>query len=437
MLRKFLRDTRGGLMMIAAFTVPAVVLAGAATVEYGNVALRRAQLQNAADNAAVTAANELTLANSDTYVTTLARQVAMTSARAPDPEITRVTAEIQNKRSWVKVDITETVKSVIGRMLTLPSSEVSVSATGQIVGNSRLCLLGLDGKAPGTVNIHKNAALTASGCSVYSNSPNKDGVKIEDGASVTAAQVCSAGGVKRGSAIVSGDVTTDCPVKSDPLASREAPPVPGTCLYTKLVVDGKKTASMMLTPGRYCDGLTVTNGAQVSLASGIYVIDNGPLKVDKNGSLSGENVGFYFTGDKGGLVFDAKSTIDLSARKEAPMEGLLLFEARTVGTPIEALPDTLIPAPLPPALSAPMRTYRIISDNARNILGTIYLPAGRLVIDAKNPVADRSAYTIIVAKQVELFDGPNLYLNSNYAASDVPVPGGVGATSPKSVSLIR
>ena len=84
-----------------------------------------------------------------------------------------------------------------------------------------------------------------------------------------------------------------------------------------------------------------------------------------------------------------------------------------------------------------MRTYRIISDNARNLLGTIYLPAGRLVVDAKKPIADRSAYTIIVAKQVELFDGPNLYLNTNYSATDVPVPQGVGPTTPRAVSLVQ
>lgn len=424
-------------MVVAGLSVPAIVLAGAATVEYGNIALRRTQLQNAADTAAITAANELTIANSDSYVTTLAKQVAMTSARASDPEVTRVQAEVQNKRSWIKVDITETVKSVVGRMLTLPSSEVSVTATGQMVGTSRLCLLGLDTKASGTVHVHKNAALTASSCSVYSNSPKTDGIRIEDGAVVTASTICSVGGVKQGSAIINADIVTDCPAKSDPLAAREPPPIPSACLYDKLKIDGKTTPVKELTPGRYCGGLAVTNGAQVTLASGVYVMDNGPLKIEKDALLKGDNVGFYFTGDKGGLLFDAKSTIDLVARKDAPMEGLLFFEARSVTSPIEEVPDLGVPAVLPPVGSGPMRTYRIISDNARNLLGTIYLPAGRLVIDAKNPIADRSAYTIIVAKQVELYDGPNLYLNSNYAGSTVPVPGGVGPETKRNVSLVR
>ena len=62
-------------------------------------------------------------------------------------------------------------------------------------------------------------------------------------------------------------------------------------------------------------------------------MDDGPLKVDKDALLKGDNVGFYFIGDKGGLLFDSKSTIDLAARKDAPMEGLLFFEARQVSNP--------------------------------------------------------------------------------------------------------
>lgn len=161
--------------MVAGVSVPVVILAGAATVEYGNVVLRRTQLQNAADNASLAAASELTLANSETYVISLAKKAAMARAGATDTSVTRVNAEIQNKRSWVRVDITETVKSVMGQLLTLPSSEISVSATGQIVGTERLCMLGLDEKAAGTANFHKNAMLTATGCSVSQTPASQTG----------------------------------------------------------------------------------------------------------------------------------------------------------------------------------------------------------------------------------------------------------------------
>ena len=63
------------------------------------------------------------------------------------------------------------------------------------------------------------------------------------------------------------------------------------------------------------------------------------------------------------------------------------------------------------------------------MLGTIYLPAGRLVIDSQRPVADLSAYTVVVAQQINLYEGPNLYLNADYNRSSVPIPKGVGPIS--------
>ena len=68
----------------------------------------------------------------------------------------------------------------------------------------------------------------------------------------------------------------------------------------------------------------------------------------------------------------------------------------------------------------------IRSDNARRLVGTIYLPDDKLVIDGDRPVADLSEYTVIIARAFELNNGPNLVLQTDYAISDIPVPKGVG-----------
>ena len=52
-----------------------------------------------------------------------------------------------------------------------------------------------------------------------------------------------------------------------------------------------------------------------------------------------------------------------------------------------------------------------------------------LVVDAKQPVADQSAYTAIVAQSIELNMGPNLVLNADYDMTDVPVPAGIAGSS--------
>jgi hypothetical protein len=68
---------------------------------------------------------------------------------------------------------------------------------------------------------------------------------------------------------------------------------------------------------------------------------------------------------------------------------------------------------------------------------TIYLPNSKLLIDASSPVADRSDYAIIIAREFELRDGPELVLNTNYACSTIPVPEGVTNKVKASARLVR
>jgi hypothetical protein len=94
----------------------------------------------------------------------------------------------------------------------------------------------------------------------------------------------------------------------------------------------------------------------------------------------------------------------LTAPKDGSLAGLLFFEDRSATT---------------------NGTHSISSDDARVLLGTIYLSRGTLVVDASKPVADQSAYTAIVARTLRLKAGPNLVLNSDYGSTDIPVPAGL------------
>ena len=91
--------------------------------------------------------------------------------------------------------------------------------------------------------------------------------------------------------------------------------------------------------------------------------------------------------------------------KNGVMAGLLFFEDRNGGGKPK---------------------HVILSNFARVLLGTVYLPRGVLTIDADQPIADQSAYTAIIAYGIELKSGPHLVLNTNYNETDVPVPDGIG-----------
>ena len=402
--------------------------AAAAAVDYNTWSSAKARLQKATDAAALAAAREFQLASATSAsVSRVAESLLRTSLSEHGPQPTTVTTDAQQAARTVRLDATALVSPILSRIISSQVQYVKATATARLSGTAPICVIGLDPKQDGTLHFEKKSQLTANRCAVYSNSSSTSGLQGEDSSTLTSALFCSAGGYSGKKANFTPAPVTDCPVIKDPLAARPTPFI-GPCLETNKVIS--KVAAVLI-PGTYC-GLRITDKASVTLLSGVYVIKDGPLIVDKKASLQGQNVGLFFTGDKATLLFDKDSVVSLTAPKDGVMAGILMSEERSVGNPDPApTPDVdplapLDPPPPLPAGAPKMREYRIVSDNARTLLGTIYFPNGRLMIDSKKPVADQSAYTVIVVKRLDLFDGPNLYLNADYASTDIPVPDGVG-----------
>jgi hypothetical protein len=70
--------------------------------------------------------------------------------------------------------------------------------------------------------------------------------------------------------------------------------------------------------------------------------------------------------------------------------------------------------------------FLISADHVESLLGVIYVPSARLIVEGTADVARDSAWTVIVARELRLSGSPSLFINANYDASDVPVPSGVG-----------
>lgn len=72
------------------------------------------------------------------------------------------------------------------------------------------------------------------------------------------------------------------------------------------------------------------------------------------------------------------------------------------------------------------RDFVISSDHVEALLGVIYIPGARLVVEGSAAVARESAWTVIVARYLRMVGSPSLFINADYRSSDVPVPEGVG-----------
>ncbi len=423
-------------------------------------------------------------------VAALTERTIHVTARPIDEAALTVSAEVLPQNDGVHATAQEKVKLYFGGLIGVKYRIVSVNARSTIVGRMRLCMLTTDDVAAGALSLMSDARVTAVNCALYTDSSSSRALVGEANAVAHAEMICSVGGVDGPRANFNPHPNTDCPVIKDPLRGRtevRAGPCKSTPSGTdplsflhsvgihvaglksntnltaslssqsrqilsrenrdddKLEMRNKIAISTTLDPGTYCGGLLITGSAVVNLRPGTYIFKDGPLLVEQTATLNGQNVSLHFTGNEAGLLFNTNTTISLTAPTGGLMGGILMSDDEHVSAPVDPAvylnawnkslgginncplsnpPVSATPAPL--GQQSPMRIYRIISNNTRQMLGTIHLPAGRLVLDGQRPVADQSMYTVVVARQVNLYKGPNLVLNANYDRSNVPVPPGVG-----------
>lgn len=403
MLKLFKQNTSGNVALSTAIMAIPLMAAAGVAIDYSMLTYKQTQLQNAADAAALSTAKELGLLNSDdTVIKNQAKNYFSNNVNSANTiKNTDIDVEISNDRKEVKLNLAYTWSPFILQYINSAALPIKVSSTAALAGTGKVCVVVLEETNRYAINITRNASMQANDCGVYSNSNHTRGVRVANDGTLNASVICSSGGF-RGAKQSSFEPTpiVDCPRIKDPLANREPPPR-GVCMYSRVrLSDGEHE----LSPGTYCNGLHISGTAKVKLKPGVYVIRGGRFDVTDQASLEGENVGFYLAGKSTRLVFRKQTSISLTAPKDGPMAGILFFENRNADR---------------------IEEHKITSDDARLLLGTIYLPNGTLRVDSEAPIADKSAYTAIIVRSLRLDEGPTLYLNSDYTASDVPVPDGL------------
>lgn len=416
----FQGNCQANLTVTAALAMPTIVFGLGAGLDYADAVRAQNQLQNALDSAVLSAARGLSVAGSPTgsiheaIQSEVARALTSVGKAEFAKSISGIRVSINNQPREITAGAEASVKLTFLSVFGLELSSVSASATARVVGKANTCILGMNATIAGTVQVDNQATIVARNCSVYSNSSNREAIKVNESGSIKAQVICSRGGIQgQGSAFDPAPVT-DCPAVADPLAGRQ-PPTIGPCDYGGSGVPLSVYNSRSLTPGVYCGGLTISGTSEVDLAPGTYIFKDGPLRVVNAAKLRGKDVSFYFVGLYATLLFDKATTIELEGARSGNMSGILMMESLDQPTSGEHI---------------------ILSDYARKLVGTIYFPRATLKIDAYRPVGDLSAYTALIVQRLHLFGRSRVVLNSDYGQTDVPVPSGIKGAS-QSITLIR
>jgi len=271
------------------------------------------------------------------------------------------------------------------------TSTITAMATAALVGTvSPDSIIVLDPSGQNAFQATNGANVVVNGGAIAINSNNVDAATISGGSTVSASAihcVCAAGGVQ----VSNGGSTTPAAVTgvavtSDPFASLPVPPLGNCTAHPTMTSPGSNTA---LTPGTYCGGITISNGAtNVTFGAGDYIINGGGITFGGGVTSSGSNVMFYLTGTNAtyaSVTIANGVNLTFSAPTSGPYLGILFFQDRAI-------------------TSASNATFA--GGATMQLTGSLYFPTTDVTFS--NGTSTEANSTAIVAKDVSLTGGTNI-----------------------------
>ena len=400
------RDRRGGTTVTVGLMLPVLLGGIGIGVDVAYWYIQESRMQQAADVAAFGAAMAAQRHAAEiTFVNDAADQDA--SAYGFQSDVVTIDAEART----VRVEITERTPLFFASLFLDSEFDIRVEATASWMAATP-CVLALDPSMNSALLTDSNADIQGIGCTVQANSTSISALFSDSNSAVTADQICVGGGASTNSSATHTPTAETCPAAQDPFASMTLPTV-GGCTHTNAEYDSVTTTMF---PGVYCGGLTIKGNADIFFSPGLYIIQGGELFIDSNSIATGTDVSFYLTGNDGVLLFDSNSVVDLTAPTTGNYAGLLFFQNPAYGGEHRIDSNSHVSGE---------------EDSAKTLLGSIYLPGGRLLIDS-NGVIDTCP--MVIANDIEVNSNALLRVRQDTETCDSMLTSAVG---PARLALIR
>lgn len=215
---------------------------------------------------------------------------------------------------------------------------VAARSVAMVKTTGDACVLALDPAASGAVTIQGSTTVNMSHCAVAANSSDAAAINIAGNGALTASTLWTAGSYSQGnSATLSLQQTamTDEWPLANPYADETIPPISG-CTANHTNLNGVTTT---LSPGVYCDGISIGSNSVITLDPGTYYIDKGDLSIGAQATVTcacdspGSGVTIVLTSSSsasqiGQVTINGGATVTLNAPSSATaqFQGLLFFQ---------------------------------------------------------------------------------------------------------------
>ncbi|MFQ5784777.1 MAG: pilus assembly protein TadG-related protein [Alphaproteobacteria bacterium] len=330
------RDTRGAIAVVTALLFPVIAGFAGLGVDVGYWYQARRWLQTVADSAAIGGARELAL-NNATGIASAARgdavrngydaaNVATITVNSPP-----TSGPNTGNNAAVEVIIPDSLTPYFTSLFVTDPIAIQARAVATATVEDEFCVLTLDPTAGDATGLADDSKVELSGCGVMTNSNSPTALHLMDSARLLiddGANAVVGDFVQEGGSDIDPQPQTGSIPASDPLAGLDVPPFAG-CDFTNTVLTSETTIS----PGVYCDGLTITNNINVDVLPGTYIIDGGDLRVEDVSKLEGNEAVFILTSssgpaDIGSLSVVEHSRIEVTAPTSGDFADILIYQDR-------------------------------------------------------------------------------------------------------------
>src|SRR6185437_6865613 len=295
--RAFASDRSGSMIVLFALAAPIALGLAALGTEGGALYEKKAAVQAAADQAAVSAANSFN--SSNTAYTIEGKAVAAQMGFVDGQGGVTVTVNYPpasgpsaGKAGYVEVIISFPQPPMLSRLFHPGNYTIDGRA---VATYGAACVLALDPTVKNALLANGSTIVNMPKCNLVSDSNSSDSLSVGGSASVTVNEAIATGGINATSGLVDNANVTGAPPVPNPYAGLS---VPATSAWgSSQSVSG--AATVTLNPGWYSGGLTIGSSQTVTLKSGVYYIDGGSLTINAGAVVTGTGVTFVLTSSTG------------------------------------------------------------------------------------------------------------------------------------------
>lgn len=320
LVSRFRVADRGNIAVISAIAMSAVIGASGLTILYLQATERKTSVQagldagvlagtalsySATDDERIAAAEAAFYANSKGGLFLPDEASADFEADSTKPVFSVAKAEVSG------VAVTS-VENGLASILGIGKMNVKVSAMAAKRMSDPVCMLALNDSNPSSIFAYGNAEIKAEDCAIQANSSSGEGLNIQGMKSSVSAEMIGVTGSYGGTNYTPKPMTDIAPVP-DPYADLPVPEA-GACTDTSSKLNNVVST---LDPGTYCGGLEIKSGAIVKLNPGLYIMQDGPFKVNSGAQVRGDEVMIALTGSNSVLSLQSDSFVKVSS----PMTG--------------------------------------------------------------------------------------------------------------------